>query len=104
MKLTRSDCWDEFPYKVLCPFCEGEWSYVHIESVEVNAGGTVTRISNQRAEILQGEKPSGRGSAVRIVYWCEAQHRWETVQQFHKGETFLRTTELLPQAPDLWRD
>ena len=104
MKLTEAVSWSEFPYKVACPVCEGTETYVHIEMVEINAGGTITRISRQRTEILQGREPSGRGTSIRIVYWCECDHRWETVQQFHKGETLLRTTELLQQPSELWRD
>jgi hypothetical protein len=96
-----------------CPLCGDD--YTHIEAIRVNAGGRITRITQEGTQVSHGE-PEGRGAVIETVFWCEnGRHKWTRREEFHKGMV-LRSEEMLlyvsasldPErhfaATDLWRE
>lgn len=53
---------------IACPVCENE--NVHIEKPDYSTN-------------------DGRSSSITIPMWCEANHRWNLVFDYHKGDTKL---------------
>ena len=101
---------------VLCPVCPShdsptEVDYVHLSNVLVNQGGDITKVMRHETTFEEG-KAVGRGSEVRLTFFCESDHAFQLIFQFHKGVTSVRT-EIIP-APDhpdgayslgeMWRD
>ena len=43
-------------------------------------------------------KPADRGTEIVIYCWCEGEHTFELVFQFHKGQTFVRAIRDEPVA------
>ncbi|MFD2334745.1 hypothetical protein ACFSR7_36340 [Cohnella sp. GCM10020058] len=87
-----------------CPICQNE--NVHLQAVEVNAGGVVSRIDHQIPNVRSGP-PWGRGTLIRITQWGECGHSWVLQFYFHKGQTWqeIYETEQLPETKtDMWRD
>lgn len=97
--------------KTLCPYCKTLNENIHIESVKINRGGEITTVDYQGTKLKSGE-PSGRGSKIEIVFWCESGHRWVKRIQFCKGETSVEHELItdrcercyLESFKELWRD
>jgi hypothetical protein len=87
---------------VLCPRCGFEC--VHPTGVVVNAGGQVTCITSDGTSMLAASA-SGRGVRIALEFWCENQHGFEWVLQFHKGITSM---DIKPSDQSdcrtIWRD
>ena len=68
-----------------CPICDIE--NVHIERVEVDAGGEVIEINHEGPGFAR--RPSTpdqvRGSVTRLEFWCEDGHRFALRLEFRKG-------------------
>ena len=87
-----------------CPFCDSEC--VHIESVKINRGGEITKVTHKGTEMEVGEAEC-RGAKVYLTLWCEGGHRWDLTYHFHKGSLIEETNEineLFPNVHELWRD
>jgi hypothetical protein len=65
-----------------CPLCGNTW--VHIELADAVCDETTDDYTS----------PGGtRGEWISIPAWCEADHEWDIVLGFHKGETFVDVTQ-----------
>lgn len=85
-----------------CPFCGND--NVHLQSVEVNAGGTVTTI-NHRLPTVTERSPNGRGTAISINFWAECGHAWNRKIYFYKGQTMeMLQEEAAGDYNEMWRD
>ena len=94
---------------LLCPICG--FSYLHILSVGVYTGTTLTEISDAGTIVRSERHPSVyRGSVVRMAVYCEGCAQLMELQlKFHKGQIYIEITAIgtLPEEgpiPDLWRD
>ena len=88
-----------------CPVCGGEnvalvRGYLSLgrDAYEIAAG--------QKTTYSEETKPSVRGSVTIREYFCEDGHRWEEVEQFHKGNTYTEIRILDGDRPTkpIWRD
>lgn len=90
---------------VVCPEC-GDY-FVHIESVQVNQGGEVATVTCTETRVDKNGPKWGRGSRVRITYWCESGHTFSHVFQFHKGVVLAdidKHGDYSEPKSELWRD
>lgn len=89
---------------LLCPVCQDP--NVHLQAVEVNAGGLVSKIEYQAPHIRRGP-PWGRGTLIRVLQWAECGHSWTRQIYFHKGQTWeeiFETRQGLNNMTDMWRE
>jgi hypothetical protein len=95
-----------------CPVCvETEEAIpvgVHLVGVEVDAGGTVTKVRQNGTTVRAGDHECvERGSVVSIDCGCENGHHFFIQFAFHKGQTSA-VARVLPDTgewpADIWRD
>jgi hypothetical protein len=88
----------------VCGLC-GE-NMIHPVSVEVNAGGSVTTIS-QEGTRMSSSTPCGRGVSIDLGFQCECGGCFSFAFQFHKGSTGFEARRIQPEMPPpatIWRD
>lgn len=104
-RMDRNEIQASFPDDGLCscPLCGSD--YVHLQAVEVNAGGIVTLIDHQHPFVRKGP-PWGRGALIRIMMWAECGHSWTRQFYFNKGQTWEEVHETqheYEKLTDMWR-
>lgn len=87
---------------IRCPSCG--FNYVHPVAVEVNAGGSSTRVDATGTH-RRVEPAAERGVRITLVFRCEDGHTTRQVVQFHKGMSFMSVRASDDPASDtIWRD
>lgn len=79
---------------------------VHPIAVLVDRGGDVVKVTAEGLETMTLPPTQARGVMIDVRCACEAGHGWTIRLRFHKGSTFVETTELLsyPESPQGWPD
>jgi len=97
---------------LLCPICGFE--YTHMRCVKIHQGDQLTSVgydAKKESTVIKTKRAEvrGRGTVVSILCSCEGSHEWVIEFQFHKGMTFLGTSDckavdFTEPEPRLWRD